>query len=78
LGLGFDHLSIIEEQVQEHQKHWDKLLDPCLSGDFPKEVLTERKARLEEMLANLRKEQNDIAAHIRKVSIADDQLSNTE
>jgi hypothetical protein len=75
LGLGSDHLSILEEQVQERQKHLDKLLDPCLSGDCPKELLTKRKTRLEEMLANLRKEQNEIAAPTRKVSMTDDQLS---
>lgn len=70
-----DRLSIIDEQMQEHQKQLDKLLDLYLGGDFPKEVLTERKARLESMLANLRNEQNDLARHIRKVTMTDDQLS---
>jgi site-specific DNA recombinase len=70
-----DRLSIIDEQMQEHQKQLDKLLDLYLGGDFPKEILTERKARLESMLANLHKEQDDLARHIRKVTMTDDQLS---
>ncbi len=73
-----DRLAIIDEQMQEHQKQLDKLLDLYLGGDFPKEVLTERKARLESLLANLRKEQNDLARHIRKVTMTDDQLSYIE
>ena len=73
-----DRLSIIDDQTQEHQKQLDKLLDLYLSGDFPKEMLTERKARLETMLASLHKEQNDLARHIRKVTMTDDQLAMIE
>lgn len=56
----------------------DRLLDLYLDGNFPKEVLTERKARLEELLFNLGKEQNDLMAHIRKVTMTDDQLAYIE
>ena len=73
-----DRLSIIDEQMLEYQKQLDRLLDLYLAGDFPKEVLTERKARLEEMLANLKKEQIDLAGHVRTVTITDDQLSYIE
>lgn len=71
----FERLRIIDEQVHEYQKQLDKLLDLYLSGDFPKEVLTERKTRLEQMLANLQIEQSDLARHIRKVTITDEQLT---
>ena len=74
----FDRLAIIDNQIQEHQKQLDKLLDLYLSGDFPKEMLAERKTRLESMLANLHKEQVDLAGHIRKVTMTDDQLSYIE
>lgn len=73
-----DRLSIIDDQIQEYQKQLDKLLDLYLSGDFPKEMLTERKTRLESMLANLQKEQNDLTRHIRKVTMTDDQLAMIE
>jgi site-specific DNA recombinase len=71
----FDRMAIIDEQIQEYQKQLDKLLDLYLGGEFPKEILTERKSRLEQMIAGLTKEQNDLAGHIRKVAITDDQLS---
>jgi site-specific DNA recombinase len=74
----FDRMAIIEDQIQANQKQLDKLLDLYLNGDFPKEALTERKARLEQMLANLRIEQNDLAGHVRKVTITDDQLDMIE
>jgi site-specific DNA recombinase len=71
----FDRMEIIEDQIVSNQQQLDKLLDLYLNGDFPKEVLTERKTRLEEMLANLRKEQNDLAGHVRKATITDEQLN---
>jgi len=49
-----------------------------LSSEFPKEVLTERKARIEDMLANLEKERNDLSEYIRSVNITDAQLSYLE
>ncbi|MCB9112212.1 MAG: recombinase family protein [Anaerolineales bacterium] len=73
-----DRLSIIEEQISAYQAQLDKLLDLYLEGDFPKEVLTDRKTRLEEMLTNLHKEQNDLAGHVRQVTLTDDQLSYIE
>ncbi|HND50383.1 MAG TPA: hypothetical protein PLL95_17575, partial [Anaerolineales bacterium] len=41
-------------------------------------MLTERKARLEQMLGNLCKEQNELAGHIRKVTLTDGQLTYIE
>jgi len=41
-------------------------------------MLTERKSRLEQMLASLNKEQKDLAGHIRKVTMTDDQLAYIE
>lgn len=70
----FERLSIIEDQIQENQKKLDKLLDLYLAGDFPKEMLADRKNNLETMLANLHKEQVDLARHIQKVTITDEQL----
>jgi site-specific DNA recombinase len=74
----FDRMAIIETQTIEYQGQLDKLLDLYLGGDFPKVALMERKTRLEQMLDNLRKEQADLLAHIRKVAITDDQLTYIE
>ena len=74
----FDRMAILDEQMQEYQKQLDKLLDLYLDGEFPKEILTERKSRLEQILSSLLKEREDLAGHIRKVAITDDQLSYVE
>jgi len=53
----------------------DRLPDLYLDGDFPKEVLIERKTRLDELVFKLGKEQNDIRGHICHVPMTDDQLA---
>lgn len=73
-----ERLQIIEEQIAQYQAQLDRLLDLYLDGNFPKEVLTERKSRLEELLFNLGKEQNDLMVHVRHVTMTDDQLAYIE
>jgi len=73
-----ERLQIIEEQISSHQSQLDRLLDLYLDGNFPKEVLTERKARLEELLFNLGKEQQELMVHVRQVTMTDDQLAYIE
>ena len=51
------------------------MLDLYLVGEFPNEVLTEMKARLEELLFNLGREQNDLLAHIKQATMTDDPLN---
>lgn len=74
----FERLGIIEEQMGTYQNQLDRLLDLYLDGNFPKEVLAERKSRLEELLFNLGKEHNDLRVHVRHVTITDEQLSYIE
>lgn len=71
----FERITIIEEQITNYQSQLDRLLDLYLDGSFPKEVLTERKSRLEEMLVALETEHTDLMAHVRHVTMTDDQLS---
>ena len=70
-----ERLGILEDQVAQYQSQLDRLLDLYLVGEFPKEVLTERKARLGELLFNLGREQNDLLAHIKQATMTDDQLT---
>ena len=49
-----------------------------MDGEIPKEVLTERKARLEDLLVKLGKEHDDLMGHVRHVTMTDDQLSYIE
>ena len=44
----FDRLEIIEKRIGETERQLEKLLDLYISDGFPKEMLQERKSRLEE------------------------------
>jgi site-specific DNA recombinase len=67
----FDRLELIESQLAETEKQQGKLLDLYLSGDFPKEVLLERKSRLQALVIDLRKEQTQLATFLQKITYSD-------
>jgi hypothetical protein len=77
-GTLHERLAIIVEQIQENQKQLDKLQDLYLNDDFPKEILTERKQRLEEISANLQKEKSELTEHVYRATITDNQLIQIE
>ena len=74
----FERLGIIEEKITQYQCQLDRLLDLYLDSNFPKEVLTERKSHLEDLLFNLEKEKNDLLAPVRHVTMTDEQLDYIE
>lgn len=53
-------LDVLDDLLNENHLQLDRLLDLYLIGDFPKEMLTERKARLEETIASLEHERETI------------------
>ena len=73
-----DRLEIIEKRIVETEQQLGKLLDLYISDSFPKEMLQERKARLEETLAKLRSEQGDISGHLQTSLISDEQIAGIE
>jgi site-specific DNA recombinase len=52
----YQRLTVLDDLLQENHLQLDRLLDLYLSGDFPKEALTERKSRLEETISSLQRE----------------------
>lgn len=50
-------LIVLDDLLNENRSQLDRLLDLYLAGSFPKEVLTERRNRLEETIAGLEREQ---------------------
>ncbi len=70
-----ERLTIIESQLAESQKQLSRLLDLYLNGNFAKEMLTERKERLEKTVADLTKERDEIASHIKTVQITDEDIA---
>ena len=63
---------------EENERQWRKLLDLYLQNDFPREMLQERKSRLEEAITNLRHEQADISNHLQSNILSDGQIEDIE
>lgn len=74
----WERLDIIDDQMVEHQQQLDKLLDLYLGGDFPKEMLTERKVRLEQTLASLMQERENLEEQLSANEITDEQIATIE
>lgn len=55
-----ERITVIDDLLQENNKQLDRLLDLYLDGDFPKDVLTERKTRLEGTIKSLEQERRGI------------------
>jgi len=60
--------------LDDNQGQLTRLLDLYLAGDFVREVLTERRTRLEENISNLRKEHSDISSHLNQLVVSDRQM----
>ena len=56
-------------------RQFEKLLDLYLAGDFPKEVLTERKTTLETTIAALEKERADLLMTLESQALSDEQIA---
>jgi hypothetical protein len=52
----------------------DRLLDLYLAGDFPEEMLTERKTRLADIITALEREREGLEARLRGQSLSEDRL----
>jgi hypothetical protein len=67
-------LAMLESLIADNQKQLEKLLDLYLAGDFPKEMLTERKARLETTIDALGKERTALAASLEAATLTHEQI----
>lgn len=69
-----ERLSVVNELLDENRSQLDRLLDLYLSGDFPKDLLTERKNRLETTVAALDQERTSLTNHLEAQSLTDDEM----
>lgn len=53
-------LELAKELLSEHQEKLDRLLDLYLAGDIDREMLIDRKKRLENIVTSLKKEHDDL------------------
>jgi hypothetical protein len=71
-------LAVIDDLLAGNQRQLEKLLDLYLSGNFPKEVLTERKTRLETTIAALEKERVNLVTTLESQTLTDAQIATIE
>ncbi len=70
-----ERLALIETQLAEHGHQMDRLVDLYLAGDFQKEMLGERKTRLEGIITCLKSEQASLQRQLEERSLADEDIS---
>ena len=66
-----DRIMVIDNLLADHQRQLKRLLDLYLAGEFEREVLTDRKNRLESTLAALERERANLAATLEKQLVSD-------
>jgi septal ring factor EnvC (AmiA/AmiB activator) len=73
-----ERLSVVNDLVAENQAQLERLLDLYLSGEFPQEMLTERKARLEATIDALEKERRDLAVTLEARTLTNEDIQSLE
>jgi site-specific DNA recombinase len=69
-----ERLGIVDDLLASNQAQLEKLLDLYLAGDFSKELLTDRKARLEKTISALEKERAGLVSHLEKHLLTVEQI----
>jgi hypothetical protein len=73
-----ERMTVVEELLEDNKAQLGRLLDLYLAGDFSKDMLMERKRRLEETVAALDKEHSQLAATLDAQILTDDQMRDLE
>lgn len=71
-------LELANDLITENQEKLDKLLDLYLSGDIAKEMLVERKKRLEDVIASLNKQKNGLLNRLATQKITWEQIQSIQ
>jgi hypothetical protein len=69
-----DRLVVVDDILSENSRQLEMLLDLCLSGDFTREVLTERKVRLETTIRSLEGERQVLLARLSAQQLTTSQI----
>jgi len=73
-----DRLAAIDDLLSDNRRQLERLLDLYLSGGFGKEMLTDRKVRLETTIVALEKERADLVSTLKAQIISDAQIQEIE
>jgi len=69
-----ERLKVVDDLLADNRAQLERLLDLYLSGEFPKEALTDRKIRLETTISALEKERAGLVAHLEARTLTADQI----
>ena len=67
-------LEVLDDLLAENRAQLQRLLELYLSGDFPKEMLVDRKNHLEEMIDALEREWASLNAQLEMESLSEDEI----
>ena len=70
-----DRLAIVDDLLAEHQAQLERTLDLYLSGDFDKEVLIDRRTRLERTISDLERERAKLTMQMKTHVLTDEQIT---
>jgi len=71
-------LGVIEDLLCKNREQLARLLDLYLGGEFPKEMLLDRRKRIEETIASLEEEQKGLTAKLQQRALTDEQVESIE
>jgi hypothetical protein len=69
-----ERVKVVEDLLVDHKAQLGRALDLYLSGGFPKEMLTERKTRLEKTIESLERERDNLLERLDRQTITEEQL----
>jgi site-specific DNA recombinase len=73
-----DRLAVVDDLIADNQAQLDRLLDLYLSGEFPKEALTDRRSRLEKTLLALEKERVGLVTYLEAQLLTTEQIQSIQ
>ena len=69
-----ERLAVVDDLLTDNLQQLERVLDLHLSGDFPKEILTERRTRLEKTITALERERDGLADQIEAQMLTNEQI----
>jgi hypothetical protein len=73
-----ERLSVVSDLLDENWRQLDRLLDLYLSGDFPRDLLTDRKNRLETTVAALEQERASLTNNLEAQTLTQDEVQSLQ
>jgi hypothetical protein len=71
-------VDIIDNQISQTQTQLTRLVDLYVSGEFSKDLLLERKTRLEDTLTELERTKAEMNTHLKAAILSDSQIAEIE